>query len=249
MATRNVRFDPWCWIRGDVAGTTVSYPRNMRAQTFDSARLECARAECHTLLQAAEPLLGLAHTSLACQPHLIALSDKKACVLRLWLDPSTQEAAAAGGNPFEGASWDERDTGRNGIGTCPRVGHPVILIGPEHFQEEYVGWTCIGVPIRGPDGTLAGISAIHVDDDTYSRELVQRVLTDAGAMVRTAASAGEALRLLDDEKCDVLLCDLSMPDVDGQTFVRQLKASGGWKAGLPSIALTALGREEDRERA
>lgn len=137
-------------------------PHNMRAQTPDSARLERARIDCRVLLQAAEPLLGLAHAGLSRQPHLIALSDKNACVLRLWLDPSTQEAATAGGNLFEGASWDERDTGCNGIGTCLQVGHPVLLIGPEHFQEEYVGWTCIGVPIHHPDGSLAGAIDLSV---------------------------------------------------------------------------------------
>jgi len=49
---------------------------------------------------------------------------------------------------------------------------------------------------------------------------------------------------------DVLVCDLAMPDQDGLTVVREVKA---WAAetgvALPALALTAYARAEDREQA
>ncbi|MFO8175739.1 MAG: PAS domain S-box protein [Longimicrobiales bacterium] len=89
------------------------------------------------------------HETLSDQPHLIALSDADGLVIRMWVGPGLDEDDLRRSNLSLGASWHEKDIGTNGIGTCLATGEPVILIGPEHFQSAYLGWTCIGVPIRG----------------------------------------------------------------------------------------------------
>ncbi len=76
------------------------------------------------------------------------------------------------------------------------------------------------------------------------------VLTEAGAAVRTAASAAEALALLRWIRPDVLVSDLAMPDEDGYSLIRNLRAiereSG---RETPAVALTAYVRVQDRARA
>jgi CheY-like chemotaxis protein len=76
------------------------------------------------------------------------------------------------------------------------------------------------------------------------------VLTDAGAAVRTAASAAEALALLRWIRPHVLVSDLAMPDQDGYSLIRNLRAvereSG---RETPAVALTAYVRVQDRARA
>lgn len=124
-------------------------PKSLRLQTLDPVRLDAARQREQVFLERAVPVLQQVHESLGEQPHLLALSDRDGLVLRVLTSPGLSDPEAlAQSNLFEGASWHESAIGCNGIGTCLAAGEPVILIGPEHLVESYIGWTCIGVPIR-----------------------------------------------------------------------------------------------------
>ncbi len=47
----------------------------------------------------------------------------------------------------------------------------------------------------------------------------------------------------------LVICDIAMPGENGYAFIRQLRARGDEASGnIPALALTALAREEDRER-
>jgi PAS domain S-box-containing protein len=97
---------------------------------------------------------------------------------------------------------------------------------------------------------LRGISVLFVDDDADTRLLVARLLTDAGATVRTAASADDADRLLDEARPAVLISDIGLPDVDGYALLRRLRSRPAGQGGdLPAIAVTAFTRPEDRTQA
>lgn len=103
-------------------------------------------------------------------------------------------------------------------------------------------------PARQPD--LAGVKVLVVDDEADARELAERILRDAHADVASAASAEEALRLLDSAPPDVLVSDIGMPDVDGFDLLALLRARANGQGGdLPALALTAFARPEDRQRA
>lgn len=97
--------------------------------------------------------------------------------------------------------------------------------------------------------TLEGMRVISVDDDPFSRELLSRILSDAGAIVRMAESAEEACRLLEEFKPDLLISDVGMPGEDGFGFIQRLRAMKDWRSELPAIAVTALSRPEDHEKA
>lgn len=97
--------------------------------------------------------------------------DKKGRIL-LQFDELVDREKCKAANLFEGASWHERDIGCNGIGTCLEIGYPVVLVGPEHFQNAYLGWTCIGVPLRNAKGTVIGaidysVPNEHVETKTW----------------------------------------------------------------------------------
>jgi len=97
---------------------------------------------------------------------------------------------------------------------------------------------------------LGGIKVLVVDDENDARELLRRVLTDCGAEVLVAATAADALSLVQRERPQLLLSDIGMPDVDGYELLRQVRALGEAGGGkLPAIALTAFARSEDRTRA
>jgi PAS domain S-box-containing protein len=97
---------------------------------------------------------------------------------------------------------------------------------------------------------LSGVKVLVVDDEPDARELIRRVLTECEAEVLTAASATEALALLEHEAPDVLVTDIGMPEIDGYELLRRvrvLRSPHGRK--IPAIALTAFARSEDRTRA
>jgi PAS domain S-box-containing protein len=96
---------------------------------------------------------------------------------------------------------------------------------------------------------LRGITVLFVDDEADTREVVERILRAAGAGVRTAAGAEEALRLLVEERPDVLVSDIGMPGTDGYELIRQVRALPATEgARVPAVALTAYARAEDREK-
>ena len=89
-----------------------------------------------------------------------------------------------------------------------------------------------------------------VDDQSDARDLIKRVLEDCGAAVLTAASAADALALVEAQRPDVLVTDIGMPDADGFELLRRVRALGPDRGGrVPAIALTAFARSEDRTRA
>jgi CheY-like chemotaxis protein len=97
---------------------------------------------------------------------------------------------------------------------------------------------------------LDGVRVLIVDDDADAMELVRRVLKDCGALVTTAVSGAQGLKLLLQECPDVVLADIGMPEMDGYHFVKQVRGLELERArNTPVVALTALARSEDRRRA
>jgi signal transduction histidine kinase/ActR/RegA family two-component response regulator len=100
---------------------------------------------------------------------------------------------------------------------------------------------------------LDGVRVLVVDDQEEARLLVAAALGQQGAAVTAVASGAEALALLDRTTFDALILDIAMPDEDGYTVlkkVRALEAERGAEADhIPVVALTAYGRSEDRLRA
>jgi CheY-like chemotaxis protein len=97
---------------------------------------------------------------------------------------------------------------------------------------------------------LSGRRVLVVDDEADQREVLCALLVDAGASVETAASAAEGLAVLRRFRPHVLVSDIGMPGEDGYAFIRRVNAldaaSGG---GVPSLALTAYARSEDKATA
>ena len=97
---------------------------------------------------------------------------------------------------------------------------------------------------------LAGLRVLFVDDEADARDLIAMMLTEGGAVVRTAASAIDALAACDEWRPDILISDIGMPGEDGYMLMKKLRASENeWGGHIPAIALTAYGRKEDRMRA
>jgi len=102
-----------------------------------------------------------------------------------------------------------------------------------------------------PVESLAQLEILIVDDDGDVRNLLAHLLESRGAVPRTVSSAAEALDAIGQRRPDVLLSDLRMPDEDGYSLIRKLRAdeSERQRERLPAIAVTAYASPSDRERA
>jgi PAS domain S-box-containing protein len=100
------------------------------------------------------------------------------------------------------------------------------------------------------DSALSGVRVVVAEDDADARDLIGRVLEQAGARVRSAGSANEALAAMEEFRPAVLVSDIGMPGKDGYQLIREVRARAAERGGLvPAIALTAFARSEDRTRA
>jgi DNA-binding response OmpR family regulator len=81
-----------------------------------------------------------------------------------------------------------------------------------------------------------------VEDERKLRELVRSYLERAGYMVLSTESGAEAITLAASASPDLLVLDLGLPDVPGETVAREVRAAGA----TPILMLTAKSTEEDR---
>jgi signal transduction histidine kinase len=100
-----------------------------------------------------------------------------------------------------------------------------------------------------PGGRLDGLRILAVDDHADTLAVIERVLTRAGAEVRTAPGADAALEILDDWKPDCIVSDIGMPGKDGYSFIREVRALPPPLRDVHAIAFTAFARGSDSERA
>jgi len=97
---------------------------------------------------------------------------------------------------------------------------------------------------------LAGVRVLLVDDEPDSLDFAAFVLEQDGAFVIALSSAYEALKTLAGVKLDVLVSDISMPDMNGYMLIRQVRTWTPEQGGqIPAIALTAFARNDDQQEA
>ncbi|HEY3436311.1 MAG TPA: response regulator [Actinotalea sp.] len=95
-----------------------------------------------------------------------------------------------------------------------------------------------------PLNAHATASVLVVDDDEMVRELIREGFQEAGVSVTTAASGVEALTILRRWVPDLVISDVTMPDMDGFALVSALRADPATRS-LPLILLTARVDPED----
>jgi signal transduction histidine kinase/CheY-like chemotaxis protein len=141
---------------------------------------------------------------------------------------------------LHGGTVGVHSAGRD-LGTTIRIELPVPVVRSEPGE-----WLTrrVGAP-RPASVSLAGVTLLVIDDEPDAREALQQLLEQYGATVHCAASAEDALALLEHVTPTVVVADLSMRGTDGFAFARELRRRSN--ATVPAAALTALsGAEYER---
>ena len=85
-------------------------------------------------------------------------------------------------------------------------------------------------------------TVLLVEDERKLRDLVRSYLERAGFAVLSTGSGAEAIALAHSVGPDLVVLDLGLPDVPGESVARELRAAGT----TPILMLTARNSEEDR---
>jgi PAS domain S-box-containing protein len=180
-------------------------------------------------------------------------------------------------DPFRQADQRASRRVQHGVGLGLALVQRLALLHDGHVSCESAGIDRgstfrVCLPLRGKAGTrapsasaqrtpgglpsLEGTRVLLIDDQRETRESLAALLGQAGATVRTAASAREALEVLQasgpPDSPEVVLCDIAMPDEDGYAALRRIRA---WEAvqqpGVrrPAVAISAFDEHDDRLRA
>jgi DNA-binding response OmpR family regulator len=86
---------------------------------------------------------------------------------------------------------------------------------------------------------------IYIEDDPEMIDLVTLILNRRGFTVKGAHGGKEGLEMVLDDKPDLILLDLMMPDVDGWDVYQQIKANESTR-NIPVIVITAKSQAIDR---
>jgi len=82
-----------------------------------------------------------------------------------------------------------------------------------------------------------------VDDDPACRELLRRILPRSGHVVVVATNGKDALTAISEHPPQLILLDLAMPQMDGLTFLRNLREMPQY-ANTPVILCTAIANRD-----
>jgi CheY-like chemotaxis protein len=87
---------------------------------------------------------------------------------------------------------------------------------------------------------LDGVTVLYLESDSAARATMTRGLAQLGARVLPAASAQMAFLAFERHKPDVIVSDLTLPDVDGWAFLRAVRGLPSEReVRTPAIMLTA----------
>ena len=85
-----------------------------------------------------------------------------------------------------------------------------------------------------------------VEDDMMLNEMISEYLTSTGHVIISAKNGLESLEILESQKFDLLILDISLPDIDGFTILEKMHEQ---KRMVPTIYISALIDIEDISRA
>ena len=85
-----------------------------------------------------------------------------------------------------------------------------------------------------------------VDDSASMRQLVAFTIKDAGYDVLLAENGMDALAKISRTKIDMVITDLNMPEMDGITFIRELRGKADYKF-VPIVMLTTESQEAKKQ--
>lgn len=180
------------------AGFAASWRRSLIHHQLDPSKarpierisapeMRARREAAGLLLRIATPVLDRLARA-ACEAGCtVLLSDPEGLVLDERVRDGDRRDFHAS-NLVPGSDWSEGTEGTNGIGTCLAEGRPVTVWRDQHFRATNTGLVCMGAPVFGASGELAGVidvSSVRPDMTEGYARLVSLTVQDAAQRIET----------------------------------------------------------------
>jgi two-component system OmpR family response regulator len=95
-----------------------------------------------------------------------------------------------------------------------------------------------------------GLIILTVDDDKNILVLISYIFKKYGIQVMTADNALSAFKLIQQHRVDLLISDITMPDLDGYWLIQKIRSLGDRQTcSIPAIALTGNTEEQADKKA
>ncbi|MDD5050496.1 MAG: response regulator [Candidatus Pacebacteria bacterium] len=91
--------------------------------------------------------------------------------------------------------------------------------------------------------SLENKKILIIEDDAFFADLVTKKLGKVGAVMSHAGSGEEGLKMAEEGKPQLILCDVLLPGIDGFETVKRLKASESTKM-IPIVILSNFGSDD-----
>jgi signal transduction histidine kinase/CheY-like chemotaxis protein/HPt (histidine-containing phosphotransfer) domain-containing protein len=124
-----------------------------------------------------------------------------------------------------------------------------LLVGHAHARDRLAAQQAAVVSAFGP--ALKGANVLVLEDRLVNQTVIQKQLKNLGIDCALASNGIKGLKLIERQRFDLILCDCSMPEMNGYDFTRALRqreAAAGAGSRIPVIALTANAFREDSEK-
>lgn len=205
-----------------------------RASVLTHSEIRLAMEEREEFMRIAEPEVERLFRQLVDSEYLVSLATTEGAMVLFRCDYQyLGELAGAGVIP--GSVWSEDQQGTNGVGTCLRVGKPVIIAGTQHYGAGIMRLTCLTAPVLGRGGAIESVinvtTARHAD--ARVNRMVQNIVTRSARRIENGYFArlnrrNLMLRIVDDGAITDLADEgrLALDDhgriLDGSSFTSQL---------------------------
>ena len=137
-----------------------------------------------------------------------------------------------------------------GTGATFTINLPLALPGTHRWKKVTGSLSPTGLANRVFTSlpSLNNLRVLVVDDDPDTLQILRVMLSEAQAIVETAASVNEAMEIFEWFRPQVVVSDLSMPLEDGYSLISRIRSLDDGN-NVPAVALTSYVRVEDRAGA